>query len=418
VGWFRSGERVTLLYDAIYEADFRLALLRTALERVRIPGRSMHLHGAPAGELVLPPRDLPSRVLEVEQSNSSLVFADRFFLKLYRRLEEGMNPDAELTRFLSERQHFAHVPAYVGSIECHPTDGPSGILALLVELVPNDGDAWSATLSALRGFYSRVPATTPGADLASVIGPTTIELARRLGQRTGEMHVALAADVTDPAFAPEPFTPQDWRDLHAAMCASARNGLAALREKLAELPADTRAEASELAARGEEILARHARLLDHPIATVKTRIHGDYHLGQVLLTRGDVVILDFEGEPARPLAERRLKASPLRDVAGMLRSFGYAAHTALRAADSAGPAHLAPWTTAWARHMAHTFLDAYRAATVGAPFIPAAAEDFAVPLECFLLDKAIYEVGYELNNRPAWLPIPIAALLAVLRRAP
>ena len=417
VAWFRAGAEATLLFDALHDETFRAALLRMIGEGQSVGGPAGLWRGIAGRGLGASWGPLASRVLEVEQSNSSVIYEGRFFLKLYRRIEEGVNPDAEITRFLSERQRFTHGPVFAGEIECHREGLPRCVVALLVGLVPNQGDAWVATLAALRDYCARIPADRPvtvGA-VADFIGEGTMERVRLLGQRTGEMHLALAAESVEPAFVPEPFTAQDLQTLHGAMCAAARTGLAALRRHLPALPAAVRTEAAELADREGEILARHARLLAREIGVVKTRIHGDYHLGQVLVTGDDFVILDFEGEPARPLAERQCKASPLRDVAGMLRSFAYAARTVLYKAEPLDRGFLVPWVAAWERTIGRQFLDAYLSTTVGAPFVPARSDDLTLLLESFLFDKAIYEVGYELNNRPDWLPIPVSAILELLR---
>jgi maltose alpha-D-glucosyltransferase/alpha-amylase len=431
VAWFRAGEDETLLYDALYDDGFRAALLRTIAEERSFGGRVGELHGVAASGLAERLDGTGgSRVLEVEQSNSSIIYDGRFFLKLYRRVEEGVNPDAELTRFLSERQHFAQVPPFAGSLEYRRADGPASVLALLVGLVPNQGDAWASTLEALRGFHERVLVARPdptnlrapslfgdaavSPELQNLLGAAFAERIRLLGQRTAEMHRALAADSVDSVFAPEPLTAADREQLCQSMSAAIQHGLAALRRQLPALPEIPRAVAVELADREGEILARHRRLLDRPIVAVKTRIHGDYHLGQTLDTGADFVILDFEGEPARPLAERKLKASPLRDVAGMLRSFGYASRVGLKAQPGEQAELLTPWTQGWERIVSRIYLDAYLETAAGAAFLPEDSADLSVLLESFLFDKAIYEVGYELNNRPDWLPIPVSAMLDLL----
>ena len=418
VARFRGGVEETLLFDATYDEGFRADLLRMIAGQRVVAGRVGELCGGVGRGLSGAGERLDSRVLEVEQSNSSIVYGAEYFLKLYRRVEEGVNPDAELTRFLSERRHFPQVPRYAGAIEFRRPGVEASVLALLVGLVPKAGDGWAGTLAGLREFCATVGEKPVSSEAVRGLLRGEFERARLLGQRTAEMHLALAGDTDDPAFAPESFTERDWRELHASMCGAVRQGLAALQQQLPELPEKVRAASATLVAREQEIIARHARLLESPMRAMKTRIHGDYHLGQVLETGGDFVILDFEGEPARPLAERRLKASPLRDVAGMLRSFDYAARTVLNAAPVGDQPALKPWLRTWERLVRRAFLDAWFATADGAAFLPDRAGDRIVLLESFLLDKAIYEIGYELNNRPDWLPIPVGAVLALLDRPP
>ena len=265
--------------------------------------------------------------------------------------------------------------------------------------VPSEGDAWTFTLAALDQSFERNGAHDAYPDRA-----------RQLGRRTAEMHLALAADSADPAFAPEPFSAQDLRSLADTSCATTRRTLELLRKKLADIPENTRATAAALLSREDEILGRFSALTQHEVIATKTRHHGDYHLGQVLETGGDFVIIDFEGEPARSLAERRLKRSPLRDVAGMLRSFHYAAHTALAKHPGVNP----EWAEQWVHEISRAFLDAYLATAKGASFIPENPAALQMLLDVHLLEKAIYEVAYELNHRPDWVFIPLSGIARIL----
>lgn len=370
-----------VLFDALGDERFRAALFEIVRNERRYGGLT-GICGEPlkAAQLALP---LPSRALAAEQSNSAIVYDGRFFLKLYRKPEAGENPDAELIRFLSERQHFAHVPAFCGAIEHR-----GRTLALMVANVPSEGDAWAFTLAAMND------ASYP-------------ERVRQLARRTAGMHLALAADREDPAFTPEPFTEQD----RHAFCESARAAthrtMQLLKRKLADIPDAWRGDAAVLLMREDEILARLTALSECEIIATKTRHHGDYHLGQVLNTGSDFVIIDFEGEPARSLAERRMKRSPLRDVAGMLRSFHYAAH-------SAQPRRTREVAETWARKMSRLFLEEWLATAKGASFIPADPVALKALLEVHLIEKAIYEIDYELNHRPDWVFIPVLGIGQIL----
>jgi maltose alpha-D-glucosyltransferase / alpha-amylase len=249
-----------------------------------------------------------------------------------------------------------------------------------------------------------------------------LERAHLLGQRTGELHSVLAAG-TEKAFAPEGFSTLYQRSVYQALRGAAAEAFGLLRRALAGLPEEPRAEAERVLALERRATELYGGLLDGKLDALRTRVHGDYHLGQVLWTGHDFVILDFEGEPARPLGERRIKRSPLRDVAGMVRSFHYASHaplfgqgaTAVRPEDTA---RLEPWARYWYGVVAAQFLRGYLAAAAPGGFLPTEPRQLALLLDVFLLDKALYELGYELNNRPDWALLPLRGIRALLEEAP
>ncbi|HXA08879.1 MAG TPA: putative maltokinase, partial [Chthoniobacterales bacterium] len=411
----RLGPQQAVLYDAIWDADFRAQLFQLMATAANLKGKSGELIGVTSSLLAQEPNENTpsSQVLNAEQSNSSMLFENRFFLKLYRKLEDGVNPDVEVTRFLTERRQFANVPAFVGAIEYRQSRAEPTVVALLQTAVPNEGDAWKLTLDAVGRYFERVlarkgdlqaAAIAPGPVLDELLGGVYRAKATLLGQRTAGMHLALGSEPEDRVFAPEPFNAMAQRSVYQSMRASLRRAFALLQKKLPELPEAFRVEAAQVLKAEPEILANEQRLLDQTAPASKIRIHGDYHLGQVLYTGKDFVILDFEGEPARPLSERKLKRSALRDVAGMMRSFQYAAYSALwqpstRAEDTPFLEH---WADLWYREMSATFLASYLRTAAGATFLPQKESDLRVLLEAYLLDKAVYEVGYELNHRPDW----------------
>ena len=416
------------LCDGLYDADFRDSLVRLLRAGATVRGETGELCGTPGDaleSLLGSGTELPtSRVLRVEQSNSSMVCGDSLFVKIIRRLEEGINPDAEILRFLTEKQSFAHSPAFGGMLEYRARGRPAHLLALASSVVVSDGDAWAFTLRELSGFLKRAEAieTEPlpsfsehagDSLLRETIGPAFLARAAQLGRRTGEMHVALASDTSDPDFAPEPLTASDLRELQETTAASLKEMFGLLKASATAVQPDS--PVGRLIRAERTLTSRAAMLSTQAITTAKTRHHGDCHLGQVLETGSDFVIIDFEGEPARSLAERRRKRSPLRDVAGMLRSFHYAAHCALRAHPSNHPA-LTPWAEQWSRLIGAVFLDAWSSATAGAPFVPRDPAQQQRLLDAFLLEKAVYEVGYELNNRPDWVDIPVRGLLSLAQR--
>jgi maltose alpha-D-glucosyltransferase/alpha-amylase len=302
---------------------------------------------------------------------------------------------------------------------------------MLQQFVPNQGNGWQVTIEEVGRYLDRVLTLPPPqishdearqwihgstplpAPVAEEIR-TYLATADVLGRRTGELHVQVASDGKNPAFAPEPYTAADLKSTAEAMRDHAEYQLRLLDASLDKLDHRRRDLAALVLGRREELLHQFDDLPRLGSGGSRIRCHGDYHLGQVLVTEGDIMIIDFEGEPARPLSERRAKCTPLRDVAGMLRSFSYAALTGLGAATKTRPddlERLAPWADLWETWVSAAFLRAYLGVTRGAGFLPSTTDDLDALLQAFVLDKALYELGYELNNRPDWVQIPLAGLL-------
>lgn len=388
-----SGSTAAPVNDALDDAAFCRGLLDLVGGRGVARGEHGELVGIPTAAF---PAELPalsSRRVGGEQSNTSVAFGDRLIMKHFRRLADGPNPEEEMTRFLTERAHFTHTPRLAGHLE-YRRAGASATLAVVQELVTGARDGWQWMLAALDTFYrdARQAGAMAPARLQTLAAPTLAAL-ERLGAVTGALHRALASDATDPAFAPEPITAADL----AAWTADVTRQLGAAATAMGSAPDVAEAE-----------LARGLRSL---LGADKIRHHGDLHLGQTLYREAarDFVIIDFEGEPIRPLAERRRKHTPLRDVAGLLRSIDYAAVTTL-------PPGLEDWATAWQMEGARILTTAYRRAVAGARFVPVADEDFTRALAVLELEKAAYEVVYEANNRPAWLAIPRGGLFRAAGR--
>ena len=377
---------------------------------------------------------LEPSILEVEQSNTSLVYGTRFILKLFRRLQDGINPDLEIGRFLTEKG-FAHIPPVAGALEYHAGRQEPKTLAILQEFVPNQGNAWEYTLHELEPYFERIleqrseqtAAVIPQASLLDLTAaPTPSELlatmgiyvqaVHKLARRTAELHMVLASARDDSKFAPEPFSKLYQRSLYQSMRTLAGRNLPLLQRYLKNMPLDAQSDARQVLELKKDILDRFHRLLDLKITGMRTRCHGDYHLGQVLYTGKDFVIIDFEGEPARPIGERRIKRSPLRDVAGMLRSFHYAAYAALIDLENRGIMRpeelplLESWANYWHVWICAAFMKTYLAIAANGGFLPASRDEIEVLLEALLLEKAVYELGYELNNRPDWVKIPIQGI--------
>jgi maltose alpha-D-glucosyltransferase / alpha-amylase len=425
-----AGSNGVILCDAVWDATFRSQLFDAIVRHRTLPAQAGQFIGMATADLGSQGLDFSgnSQVLSAEQSNSSMLFDNRFFLKLYRKLEDGLNPDVEITRFLTEQTDFPNAPAFIGALEYRRSKAEPTVVCLLQEAVANEGNVWTLTVDALGRYYERVlerkaglqnETTPPGALLEELVGGVYPEKVKLLGQRTGELHLALASRTDNPAFAPEPFNSMTQRSVYQSMRTSLRRAFTSLEKKLSDVPAKFRSEAREVLAAEREILAREKRLLDRRTNAAKIRIHGDYHLGQLVYTGKDFVILDFEGEPARPLSDRKMKRSALRDVAGMMRSFQYAAYAALwqPAMRKEDVPFLERWADLWYRQTSSLFLQSYLNTTTGAMFIPKNSDDLQIMLEAYLLDKAVYEIGYELNNRPGWVVIPIRGIKHILQAA-
>ena len=425
VAKIRQQAQVGVMADAFGDDAFCRALvaaigegteLKTAHGRIRFTPTTAF--GRLAGESI---ETLRVAFPAAHSSNTVVVLGDDLFLKAYRRLQAGVNPEVEIGCYLTDVAGFAHCVPVAGTVEHVGDDGRTMTLALLQAYTQNQGDGWTMTINYLEQFLDRLPAA--GEPAMADRDPATanvhggyLALVRTLGTRTAELHAALASARGDHAFAPAPITGADVTAWVKRARADAVAVLDRLQQRMAAVPEAARGDATDvLAARGT-ILARidaHAAATD---AGVRTRIHGDYHLGQVLLVRNDFVITDFEGEPTRPLAERREKQSPMKDVAGMLRSFDYALHaTLLRLAnEGADTRQLRQRLGAeWLRETQRAFIDGYDGAAQAAG-IPAAAVQRNGLLELFLFEKAIYELNYELDNRPDWVRIPLRGIIELL----
>ncbi|MGE5547769.1 MAG: maltose alpha-D-glucosyltransferase [Solirubrobacterales bacterium] len=411
----RRGPQVGVLTDAYCEDEFVLAVVEAIREQARLPGQD----GTVAGHATraLAEVDLPEgpvvRRLTAEQTNSSAVIGDAVMLKLLRRPVEGANPEVEMGRYLTETSRFAATPPLLGWLETADAAGGTMVLGVLHGFVQNQGDAWQWTLSQLGRFLDdagMLPPEEVGGRLDQGMMDDFMALVRVIGRRTAEMHRALAAPTEDPAFRPEPVTQADLDNWRERVRAQARQAV--------ELATRSDpAEAGWLAADADRLFARiDASLPTRPFG-VTIRIHGDYHLGQLLVARNDIYVIDFEGEPKRTIESRRGKDSPWRDVAGMLRSFDYAVWSELMRLGSgrpAGPAQLEGLARGWRDRVARAFLSSYVGAMQEGGGLHADHPEAKRLLDLFLIEKACYEVAYEASHRPAWLPIPLRGLMAML----
>jgi maltose alpha-D-glucosyltransferase / alpha-amylase len=440
IAWLRSDgeEQRGLLYDALGPPGCADALLATIARRRRSSGSTGMLVGSTTKAFTrLRGPDtikLEAALSVAEQSNNSVVFGERLILKVSRRLEEGVNPELEVGRFLTEKTTFAQIAQIAGSLELRRDKGEPVTLAILQGYVPNQGDAWQYTLTTLDHYLKGVelagasvePPKLPrnlvqasAGDLPEAAARTVgayLDSARLLGQRTAELHAALASDPDDVAFAPERVSQQDQRSIYQSLNGVALRSMELLRSQLKRLPEDAREEARQVLELEPRISAALRAFLGRRLTTTRIRVHGDYHLGQVLYTGHDFVIIDFEGEPTRTLYERRLKRLALRDVAGMLRSFHYASRTALRSEHlrSEASARFNSWSRFWVDCVSATYLRSYLATAGTASFVPHTVEELDIQLTTMLLEKALYELRYELNMRPDWVRIPLRGIIDLM----
>jgi maltose alpha-D-glucosyltransferase / alpha-amylase len=436
-----TGARKGVVRDALSDEATGAALLAIIEGNREVPTRHGVLRGRASADLPTLRGDdpLPATPGSAEQSNSMISFGDRLLLKVYRRQEAGQNPDLEITRFLNEQATFPRVPKLGGALEYAHQGGTPAAVGMLQAKILVQADGWRHAIEELGRYYERVgvqDGPTPEAlaatsmdfialtraiipaDVMEMVGGY-LESASTLGRRTAELHLALAG-ARDEAFAPVPTGRADLEELASGMIAEARQALEALAGQAAHLPEEAAALARDLLARRDQVLGPYEALRGLDSSAARIRVHGDYHLGQVLWSENDFYIIDFEGEPARPLDERRRKQFAVKDVAGMLRSFNYAAYAGLSAYVTPRPEdfpRLEPWARVWQAWTAAAFLRTYLDVAAGAPFLPARTDITGGLLEAFVLEKALYELQYELNNRPEWVRIPLWGILSIVGRA-
>jgi maltose alpha-D-glucosyltransferase/alpha-amylase len=430
-----------IIYDAMVDRDFDNSMITTIKRSRSFKGTYGEITAARTEFFqrtsIAGIEDMVPDLFKGEQSNTSVGYGYRFLLKLFRNPEEGVNPEVEIGRFLTERTSFKNIAPVAGSLEYHRGRRRTLSLAILESYIVNEGDAWRYTLDSLDRYLEEVVAhptvqapPLPAKHLFSLLTETPslardtigayLASAQLLGQRTAELHVALASAPEPADFTPEPFTLNYQTSLYQSLRGLARRNLQLLRDNLANLPENIRQDAAKVAAQEKAIIERYNLVRRGRIEALRIRCHGDYHLGQVLFTGKDFVITDFEGEPARSISERRLKRSPLRDVAGMLRSFHYASQAAL---NKQVPLHSRPedtlpllerWAEFWYIWVSVEFLKSYLDIIRKTELLPKNPEHIRTLLDAFIMDKAVYEIGYELNNRPDWVKVPIQGLLRLL----
>ena len=419
----RQKDRTGVLYGAFGDDGFCRALVQGIGDNLVLPlgkGRLNFSAFKAFGDIVQH-LDAPVRHPPLEQSNTAVYFGDKLFLKGYRRLQIGTNPEVEVGCFLTEKSPFPHIVPVAGALEFQRSDGQKQTLAILQAYVENQGSAWNFAVDYLERFLTEQLADTPGAK-ESPHG-YFLTLMDLLGRRTAELHNAFAQATGDPGFDPEPIAPADLAAWSAHLRREAVATLDDLEKSRDNQPPELRAATDQLLSLRKTLLDRVCTSSLEGIVAAKMRYHGDYHLGQILRMENDYVITDFEGEPGRSLEERHEKHSPLRDVAGMLRSFSYVSAVAANRATTERPQdrhRIGPLVEAWEQDVSAAFLRGYQNAIASSsnsawPSEPNAAKQL---LGFFVIEKALYELRYEMDNRPDWLCIPLFSLIRRLEDKP
>ena len=417
----RHQARTGILADAMADETFCRACIDAIGASLELPCAHGRLRFTPtqAFDALRGPKEslLDVSAPSIAGTNTTVSLGDKLFLKIYRRLQTGVQPEYEMGRYLTETARFPHIVPVAGSIDYIGADGGTTMLALLQGYVSNQGDGWTHTLNYLDQFLERRNPDEQTLVDAQELHGGYLALLRTLGRRTGELHQALASTSGDPAFEPEPVTVRELADWQKRIATEAETTFALLTRRLEALAPEVRRDAETVVAHSKTYLDLIKRDILAPAEARKIRHHGDYHLGQVLIRQNDFVIADFEGEPTRSEQERRAKHSPLRDIASMLRSFNYAAHTAMHRAAVARGGNAESHTTAietWENAARDTFLRSYVETVRATPALATWTLSSEL-LELFFLEKVFYELRYELDHRPDWVRIPLRGLLEIVR---
>ncbi|MFH1342187.1 MAG: maltose alpha-D-glucosyltransferase [Pseudomonadota bacterium] len=419
----RQGAREGTLLDVATDQIFIALLLRNLRESLVVDEQQgVRLEFRPTARLLEQPVKAPVhiRAVETEQSNSTALVDEDYVVKIYRKLVPGINPEIEVGRFLTEVAGFANTPALLGSVELVEGDNTSAI-AIVHAFVQNQGDAWTVTAAYLDRFVEEQRLLAASEHPGESEEVPYLHYISQTGRRVAEMHLALAGNGELTDFTPEPIRPD-----HVALWIEEITGRAervceALQQRRLAVRDSDRMLVDQLLAQREGLTDRLVTLLPPDIGGLNIRHHGDFHLGQMLIAKDDVFIIDFEGEPRRSLADRRRKAPAARDVAGLIRSIDYSATAALERALNVAPdeqGRLGAALSEWRDRASATFLAAYRDTMTNPLLWPAEPQAAEQMLNFFLLEKALYEIEYELAHRPDWLRVPLTGALRILSQQP
>jgi maltose alpha-D-glucosyltransferase/alpha-amylase len=420
----RQGAREGTLIDVATDQIFIALLLRNLRESLVVDElEGVRLEFKPTAKLLEQPFKAPEhiRAVETEQSNSTALVDNDYVAKIYRKLVPGINPEIEVGRFLTEVAGFANTPALLGSVELVEGDTTSAI-AVVHAFVQNQGDAWTVTTAYLDRFVEEqrlLAASEHPGEIDEQV--PYLRYMSQTGRRVAEMHLALASSEELADFKPEPIRPEDVKLWVQETITRAERVCEALQQRASAIRDSDRVLVDQFLADRASLSQRIGAMLPPDIGGLNIRHHGDFHLGQMLIAKDDIFIIDFEGEPRRTLAERRRKAPAARDVAGLIRSIDYSATAALERALNVAPdeqGKLGAALTEWRDRSAAAFLAAYRETMTNPLLWPAEPQASEQMLNFFLLEKAIYEIEYELAHRPDWLRVPLTGALRILSQQP
>lgn len=437
------GDQTGFIFDGFLDSEMQEFLFRQVGGNKKMKVKNGHIQFYSEKKLnkyLKKTEEIKSRMLIAgHHNNTSILFNNDYYLKLYRKLDKAISPDMEITRFLSERKGFEHTPRLVGGFDLVLPDGGSMLLGMLQKAVDYQSETWAYLLDDLKRYYENIqfsatPAgqpkkgtiidpiafdAIPDKDLVDMLNPITAEMVKLLGERVGEMHLALAGDEIDPEFSPEAFSLHYQRSLFSSFQSLVRKAFQSLNRNLKKLPEHYEADVNRIAPLRQEILNTLKQVYEKPMDIAKIRTHGDLHLGQALFTGRDFVFVDFEGDPNQRYSERRLKRSPLRDVASLIRSFHYVAYEGLlnnnhiRKEERSA---MRPWAEKWFQFMSQTFLKSYLAKVKGSIFVPEKKEELEKILDIFLLERTIIELEQELKPPYKRLWVPLSGIEGVMQR--
>jgi maltose alpha-D-glucosyltransferase/alpha-amylase len=416
----RQGKRVGFLTDGFAVETMARGILRGLQDRSLVSGRTGQIEfiGTDQLDRLALSEDMPVHWLSAEQSNSSLIVGNLAMIKLIRHVFIGIHPEVEMTRYLTEHG-YAHTAPLLGEVVRTDQGGRRSTLLIVQGAIRNQGDAWNWMLANLRRVADEIVMTEAAVETADEQLKPLVHFVAMVGERLGELHVLLSQPSSDEAFSPRRASDADIEAIRKSVTGEISYAFSKLIDLGTDMDEGMGARVGSLLEQQDAIIALAGAMAEGARGTLLTRAHGDFHLGQILVTEGDAVIIDFEGEPARNLAERRAKTSPLRDAAGLLRSLDYLSATAMLENDSISDYHEARRREVIARFAAgaeHAFMKAYAQGLSASADLPSSPDDIRRVLDIFLLEKAAYEIAYEARNRPKWLPIPLNGFADILTR--
>lgn len=436
------GHESGVLCDGLYLPDVQQALLQKLTQNDRHAEGNLVLQSKPLlMDYVRQHSAIKSKLVASGPAYASIIYDHCYILKVYRKVDLTINPDAEMTQFLSEQADFSNVPPFAGMIEMLASGEPI-MLAVMQKLVAQHGDGKQYVLERINNFIERILArnsmqlaealnatlgtlsqpvsfTSLPPEAQELLGHRAAQQVRLLGERIGAMHQALASNTTLTDFAPEEFSLHYQRSLYAGFQSLVRESYQTQKRNLQRLPDNVRQDVEQILGRKEEVLALFKRIYSKKLVSTKIRIHGDLQLDKILLTGKDIAIQDFGGDPGRSYSERRLKRSPLRDVASMIRSFyyvGYEGFLQNNQVTAEDTIPLLPYAIFWAQCMSNFFMEAYLETVRGSSFIPDDANDLQMMLETYLLEKAISDLNSELSHRPDWVRVPLEIIQSIIEQ--